>query len=197
MQRGHDLGVPSNSTVSQKISEHTGSACGYKRLFAHQSCWVFSGPHTGHQNIDLSQIDSQLFLQPKKKKERQVYSESAENCNSIFCNHGELTCKSPHGRWRRMLLLRGKSTWKGKLSEESMTFHWLSPCQERRGIFLLLVQLHCCHRCESSSPGPLTLFNRSFCLFVFLIELRAILCWQPEINFLSPITTGNELYQQT
>ena len=136
-------------------------------------------------------------ISPAKKKKRQVYSESAENYNSIFCNHGELTCKSPHGKWRRMLLLRGKSTWEGKLSEESMTFHWLSPCQERRGIFLPLVQLHCCHRCESSSPGPLTLFNWSFCLLVFLIELRAILGWQPEINFLSPITTGNELYQQT
>ena len=87
-------------------------------------------------------------------KKRQVYSEWVENWNSIFCNHGELTFKSPHGKWRRMLSLRRKSTWEGKLSEESMTFHWLSLCQERKGIFLLPVRLHCCHRCESSSPGP-------------------------------------------
>ena len=166
MQRGHDLGVPSNSRVSQKISEHTGSACGYKHLFAHQSCWVFSGPHTGHQNSDLSQIDFQLFLQPKKKK-RQVYSESAENYNSIFCNHGELTCKSPQGKWRRMLLLRGKSTWEGKLSEESMTFHWLSPCQGRSLSSscwaLLLLQ-----GMRAFPAGVLTLFEWDFCLFISL-----------------------------
>ena len=94
-----------------------------------------SHPHTGHQNIDLSQTDFQLFLQHPPPKKGQVYSEWAENWNSIFCNHGELTFKSPHGKWRRMLSLRRKSTWEGKLSEESMTFHWLSLCQERREIF--------------------------------------------------------------
>ena len=39
----------------------------------------------GHQNVDLKQVDFQLFLQQKKKKKKKkkekIYSLSAENFN--------------------------------------------------------------------------------------------------------------------
>ena len=35
----------------------------------------------------------------------------------------------------------GKEVGRVAVSRESMAFHWLSPCQERRGVFLLPVGL--------------------------------------------------------
>lgn len=57
-----------------KISERTGSACGCKHLFALPELLSLLIP-TGHQNIDLSQTDFQLFLQQISKKDRFIQNE--------------------------------------------------------------------------------------------------------------------------
>ena len=56
-----------------------------------ESAGVISGPSMSHQNVDLKQIDCQIFLQP-----RWAYSGSAENCSlgpvGIYCGK---PCTSP------------------------------------------------------------------------------------------------------
>ena len=84
-------------------------------------------------------------ISPGKKKKKGSFRTSRELQFKV-CNYGEPTCKSPHGKGRRTLLLGGKGSWEGYSKKESMAFHWLSSCQERRGVFLLPVQLCCCHR---------------------------------------------------
>ena len=42
---------------------------------------------------------------------------------------------------------------KAIVNKAFMAFHWLKTCQERRGVFILPVQLVCCHRLYRASPS--------------------------------------------
>lgn len=83
----------------------------------------------GHQNVDLKQIDCQIFLQS-----RWAYSGSVENCSLRLVTVGSHV---------QVLALPGKkNSYKGgkearmaTVNEESMAFHWMSLCQEGRGVF--------------------------------------------------------------
>ena len=125
--------------------------------------WVFTGPCMDHQNIDLKQRDYQIFLQ-----QTYVYSGSAENC------------KYQQAMWRTMkgdLFSREeKETGKAGVNKENMAFYWLSPCQERRGVFLLLGLCYCCRVWELPFlVSWLSLFNWSFCLsFFFFLHLEGM-----------------------
>ena len=124
-----------------------------------------------HQNIDLKQRDYQIFLQ-----QTYVYSGSAENC------------KYQQAMWRTMkgdLFSREeKETGKAGVNKENMAFYWLSPCQERRGVFLLLGLCYCCRVWELPFlVSWLSLFNWSFCLsffFFFYIWKAWHLCFEVE-----------------
>ena len=53
--------------------------------------------------------------------------------------------KSP-AKIERTLLCREKEVGRATVSKEPLAFHWLSPCQARRGVFLLPVGLCYGHR---------------------------------------------------
>ena len=78
--------------------------------------------------IDLKQIYYQLFLQNKW-----VYLGSAKNYNSgsaTMASHMQVPCTAREGE----CFYRGeKEVGRAIVNKESMTFHWLSYCQERRG----------------------------------------------------------------
>ena len=56
------------------------------------------------------------------------------------CQFGVCNNKSP-ARIERTLLCRGKGSTEGYSKQRVLAFHWLSPCQERRGVFFLPVGL--------------------------------------------------------
>ena len=52
------------------------------------------------------------------------------------------SCTSPlHSKRRNMLYRKEKEVGRDIINKESMAFHWLSPCQERRCIFSLSIVL--------------------------------------------------------
>ena len=54
-------------------------------------------------------------------------------------------CKSFKARDEDCFYGEGKEGEKAGINKEFMAFHWLSPCQERRGVFLFPVGLCYCH----------------------------------------------------
>ena len=57
---------------------------------------------------------------------------------------------------------------KAIINKESMTFHWLCPCQERKGIFLFPVGLYIIAECGSLIQSPSSLIEVSvYCSFFF------------------------------
>ena len=54
------------------------------------------------------------------------------------CNHGEPHV-SPCPATGELFYRGEKEVGRAIVNKESMAFHWLSPCQERRGVFLLLL----------------------------------------------------------
>ena len=118
----------------------------------------------GHQNVDLKQIDCQIFLQS-----RWAYSGSVENCSL-----GPVTV----GSHVQVLALPGKkNSYKGgkearmaTVNEESMAFHWMSLCQEGRGVFgqqRWWALLSLSTECESLLCLVSWLFIWDFCLLIF------------------------------
>ena len=91
-------------------------------------------------NVDLKQRDCQIFLQ-----QRWIYCRSAENCNS-----GSATMVSHMwglaGQGKETAFIEEKEVRRAIVNKQSVAFHWLSPCWERRGVFLLPVGLCCPHR---------------------------------------------------
>ena len=104
--------------------------------------WVFHGsPDHVYSllSVDLKQIDCQIFLQ-----QRWVYSGSAENCSSSFATR-VTPCASPQRARDVEHFYKGKRKLRGLFIKESMAFHWLNPCQKRKGIFLPVECCYCCN----------------------------------------------------
>ena len=76
---------------------------------------IFSGLHMGYKNIDLKQIDWQLFLQ-----QRWVYSGLTENCNSVY-NHDQPQASPSTARKGYTFIDR-----KRKLGRQEQKFHGFS-----------------------------------------------------------------------
>ena len=107
--------------------------------------------------VDLQQTDCQIFLQ-----QRWVYSGLAESCtlgSAATVSHMQVLAWQE----KETTFIDGKRKFGGgRWSEqrESMAFHWLSPCWERRGNFVLPVGLCYCRQGMRSPPfGLPTLFN--------------------------------------
>ena len=54
-------------------------------------------------------------------------------------------CTSPSRQEKKTFYGEGKEGEKAGINKEFVAFHWLSPCQERRGVFLFPVELCYCH----------------------------------------------------
>lgn len=72
------------------------------------------------------------------------YLESADNCNlgsTTMVSH----MQDPTWQGKENLFIAGGEKEEGRavVNEESVAFHWLNPCQEGRGIFLLLEGFYC------------------------------------------------------
>lgn len=78
---------------------HSGLDCGYHSWAFRSLLWSLHG----RQNIDLKQIDCQIFL-----KQRWVYLGLAENCNLRFITMSLIKVLTYKGR--RTLLQRGKGS---------------------------------------------------------------------------------------
>ena len=91
---------------------------------------ILSGPCMCHQNVDLKQIDCCVFLQ-----QWQAYLGLAESCNSGY-KPWRATCKSSYAK-EGEIFCREKKTVFFLVSKESIAFHWLSHCTERRVFFPL------------------------------------------------------------
>ena len=72
-----------------------------------------------------------------------------------------VTCKSPHSKGR------GKRSWEGYNKKRVHGFHWLSPCQGRRGVFLCPFGL--CYHCRAWTLPLLAswLYLTEVCLLIF------------------------------
>ena len=92
-------------------------------------------------SVDLKQIDCHIFLQ-----QRWVYLGSTENCNSASTTIVRCVQIPLVTREKEHFLQRWKWSWEGYINKEPMAFHWLSPCWEKGGTFLLPVELSYCHR---------------------------------------------------
>ena len=144
---------------------------------------VFFSPCTGHQNVDLKQIDCQIFLQ-----ERWIYSGSAENCNL-----GSATMVSfrqvPAQQGEENSFIEGKGSWEGysKQGVLWLFFGWVLARREEES-FVLLLSSAIVTRCESPLSGLPTLFNLGFCLLIFYnnnykIIVNQLLCfYQLRVN---------------
>lgn len=83
----------------------------------------------GHQNVNLKQIDCQIFLQS-----RWAYSGSVENCSLGPVTVGSHV-QSPCIAREEELFYKGENEARmATVNEESMAFHWISLCQEGRGV---------------------------------------------------------------
>lgn len=57
------------------------------------------------------------------------------------------------------------------INKESMTFHWLCPCQERREIFLFPIGLYIIAECGSLIQSSNSLIEVSvYCVFFFFFN---------------------------
>ena len=66
----------------------------------------------------------------------------------LICNYGESHANSQQ-KWQGELFYKGeREAGMATVNKESMAFHWISLCQEGRGIFLLPVGL--CYRHQQS-----------------------------------------------
>ena len=98
---------------------------------------------------DLKQTHCQLFLQQKW-----VCCRISKELHYGVCNHqGDPQTKqghtphpptpcSPSPEWQGKT---GKGSWEGYSKQRVHSFHWLSCCQERRGVFLPLGGCCCCN----------------------------------------------------
>ena len=104
--------------------------------------WVCTGPCIDHQNIDLKQRDCQIFLQ-----QAYIYSGSAGNCK-----YQQAMCRTMKGN---LFSREEKEAGRAGLNKENMAFYWLSPCQEKKGLFFLLGLCYCCRvwECLLWCPG--------------------------------------------
>ena len=71
-------------------------------------------------------------------QQRWVYLELAENCDlgsAAMARHMQVPMG--HGKENAFIQRKGKLGGLCIINEESVTFHGLSSCQERRGTFLL------------------------------------------------------------
>ena len=66
------------------------------------------------------------------------------------CNLGETHASPQRARKGECFYKEENVVGRGAVNQESMTFHWLSPCQKRRGFFLLPVGLYYWDGCEGS-----------------------------------------------
>lgn len=79
------------------------------------------------------------------------------------CNHGKPPGSSRKPRARELFHRKEVNFERTLVSKESMTFHWLHPLQEGRGVLLLPVGLCYSHQHESSLFSVLsTVFNWVF-----------------------------------
>ena len=92
--------------------------------------------------VDLKQIDCQIFLQP-----RWIYSGSPENCSLGSATVGS-HMQVPEGEGRNTFIEGEKEAGRATVNKEFKAFHWLSPCQERRGVILLPLGLRYYHRAQ-------------------------------------------------
>ena len=89
-----------------------------------------AGKAPGCDSVGLKRTDGQIFLQ-----QRWGFLGSAENCNSVSSTRvspGQV----PTPQRKEKTCKEEKEVWGGWRETESLAFHWLSPCQERRGVFL-------------------------------------------------------------
>ena len=120
----------------------------------------------GHQNIDLKQIDCQIFLQ-----KRWVYSYNRQLQFQV-CSHGE-----PHESlaWQgkdNSFIEGKKKVERAMVNKNFVAFHWLSSCQEKRGVFLLPSGL-CYFLMGAPLSGLLTLLKRFLSIiFIYLFFLH-------------------------
>jgi len=111
-------------------------------------------------SVYLKLIDCHIFLQ-----QRCIYLGSAEHCNlgsEIEVNHLQVPIRQCFYREKNYV---GRAI----VNKESMTFHWLWPCQER-GRLLLLSGSAINRGHKSSSFCFPTLFNWDFHLLVFYVS---------------------------
>ena len=57
------------------------------------------------------------------------------------CNHGKRCAKPYIAREGEHFVREEKKVGKATVNRESVAFHWLSPCQERRGVVIFPVEL--------------------------------------------------------
>ena len=92
-------------------------------------------------SVGLKQTDYQIFLQ-----EIWIYSGSAENCNSASATMvSHMQVHTRQGK-EKALIRRKKKVRRAIVNKESMAFHCLTPCQKKKGVFLLPVELGYCHK---------------------------------------------------
>ena len=91
-------------------------------------------------SVDLKKIDGQTFLQ-----QTWVYSALAEHGNlgsATIVSHVQVLTQ----QGKETAFTEGQRKLGARVNKESLAFHWLSPCQERRAVSLLPVGLYYHHR---------------------------------------------------
>ena len=80
-------------------------------------------------------------------------------------NHGKAHASPHRAREGERFYWGGEGSWRAIVKKESKAFHWLSPCQERKRVFLL-ISFAIASGLETSLSGLPTLFNWGFCLLI-------------------------------
>ena len=142
MQRGQRH--TSNPVLAKKAVNDNGLNCGY------HTC-LLTSPRT------IGSLLWSLYWPPKcwpETNRLQDISPAKTGLSGIsrelqfgVCNHGNPPMAREGGQFYR----EEKEVERALVNRESMVFHWLSPCWERRGDFLLPVGL-CFHHRECELP---------------------------------------------
>ena len=145
----------------QENSEWHGAQCGTVSVcsLALEPSKVFSGLHTGHHIANMK-INKMSYISPGKMGLFGICKE----LQFKVCKHGE-PLTSPCTAWEgECFLKREEEVGRTIVNQESLAFHRLSPCQERRGVFLLPIGL-CYSGHESSSS--ISQLNWDYRVFFF------------------------------
>lgn len=100
-----------------------------------------------------------------------ICSGSANNCNLVY-NMVSYMRESLHIKERR-IFCRGKGSWEA--TEESMAFHWPSPCQEKRGAFTSCWVLQWSQGMKESPSDPANSILLKFLLIISYNLLRNLI----------------------
>ena len=84
-------------------------------------------------------------------------------------NHGK-PCVSPAQNGKNTVIESQRESG-GCINKEAMAFHWLNPCQERRGVFLLSIGLSL-HLLSSPHSSSSLLFYFSFPFVFFFFKWK-------------------------